>query len=166
MRGRKATTPAALRVLEGNRGKRAARTTATPPVPLVDTRPPRTLKGVARQTWVRLADQLVKDQSLTVLSRDHFVAYCRAVAMYEHAQGIVDKAIENGDPLTMTTPTGVRQQIPEIGMANRALDQIIKLGEIFAVDPYTRERRGKPAPANGPTPDDPATRLLTPGTRS
>lgn len=148
-----------LQALAGNPGKRT-RKESSAGKPLMDTRPPRRLRGVARDTWNRLAPQLLEDQLLTELSREHLVAYCDAVALYEHMSEIVDDLIAKKQPLVANTPNGGKQQIPEVGMRNRALEQILKFGEILAVDPYTRERRGKGAP-DKPGPGDSA-RLLTP----
>lgn len=128
----------------------AKREEATPGKPVMDIRPPKRLKGIARATWKRLAQQLVDDQNLTELSRDHFAAYCDAVYDYERAR------IELEKKQTLVLPArsgGTPQQIAEIGISNRALERMLKLGEMFALDPYVRERRGKAKPAK---PDDDA----------
>lgn len=132
--------------LAGAIGKRRAKVQSIA-TPLMDLKPPARLKGVARQTWKRLAPQLLEDQLLSELSAGHFTAYCDAVGLYERMSEIVDELIAKKAPLTADTPNGSRQQIPELGMKNRALEQMLKLGEIFAIDPYSRERRGKHVPA-------------------
>lgn len=147
MRGNKPSPPQ-LHELAGNPGKRE-RQSAEPGKPLMDLKPPKQLKGPALATWKRLAPQLVADQTLNELSVSHFVAYCQAEALYAHMSQVIDDKIAKDEPLVETTPNGGRQQIAELGIQNRALEQMMKLGEMFAIDSYTRERRGK---GRGPTP--------------
>src|SRR3990167_8074390 len=96
-----------------------------PAKPLMDTTPPKRLTGVALDTWTRLAQQLVDDQTLTEASYVEFVAYCDAVADYEHARVELDK--REGSRVAKTS-NGAEQQIPELSMANRALETLLKLG--------------------------------------
>jgi phage terminase small subunit len=142
--------------LAGPIGHRAAKESA-PAKPLMDLTPPPRLKGVARETWKRCAQQLLDDQTLTELSRDLFVAYCDAVADYDRAR----KSLDRRTVRVGKTPNGGSQQIAEVGLANRALERMLKLGEIFAIDPYTRERRGKGAP-DKPANDEKDDNLFTP----
>src|SRR3990167_6047130 len=88
-----------------------------PAKPLMDTTPPKRLKGVALETWTRLAQQLVDDQTLTEASYDDFVLYCDAVAEYEHAHAELDA--HEGSWVTKTS-TGAEQQIPELSMVKSA----------------------------------------------
>jgi len=135
--------------LAGNTGRRRHRESAAA-APLMDTAPPKTLKGIARATWKRLAAQLVLDRTLTELSVGHFLAYCQAEAMYAHMSEVIAGMVAKGEPLVEKLPSGARQQIPELGIQNRALEAMLKLGEMFAIDPYSRVRRGvgPPEPAD------------------
>jgi P27 family predicted phage terminase small subunit len=124
--------------LAGPIGKHKARELREPGKPLMDLRPPKRLRGRALEVWKRLAPQLLEDQSLTELSVDHFIAYCDAVADYDFAR----RALERRQKRVAKTPNGGEQQITEVGMAHRALEAMLRLGEIFAIDPYSRQRRG------------------------
>jgi phage terminase small subunit len=127
----------------------------------MDLTPPKRIRGIALKTWKRLAPQLLEDRTLTELSVDHFVAYCDAVALYEHTAAIVDRLVAAGKSLVAETPNGGKQQIPEIGIANRALATVRWLGEVFAIDPYTRERRGLHVPASPSEEEKDADSLLS-----
>ena len=142
MRGRKPDR-SNVHELAGNIAHRRRRS-STPARPLMDTKPPRRLRGMARATWVRVAPQLLEDQTLTELSVDLLVAYCDAVADYERDRLLVD-ALAPAETV-VATANGGQQQHMAISNANRSLDRMVKLGEIFAIDPYTRERRGKGGP--------------------
>jgi len=126
-------------------GHRRAKEKREPGKPLMDQRPPRRLKGVARATWKRIVAQLVRDQTANELSVDLLVAYCDVVADYERDRRLVDAL--TAPQTVVKTPNGGKQQHPAISNANRSLERMLKLAEILAIDPYTRERRGKGMPA-------------------
>jgi phage terminase small subunit len=105
--------------------------------------------------WKRCAQQLLEDQALTELSADLFAAYCDAVGDYDR----IRRALNQKPRVVETTRSGRARQIAEIGISNRALARMLKLGEIFAIDPYARSRRGLRGTA---TDDERPDRLFTP----
>jgi P27 family predicted phage terminase small subunit len=155
MRGRKPDN-SNVHELAGKVGRRREKVVSIAK-PLMDLTPPKRLVGIARETWVRVAPQLVEDQLLTELSVDHLAAYCDAVADYARAR----EALEKKTDRVGKSPNGNEQQIAEVGIANRALEHMLRLGEIFAIDPYSRERRGKHVPAGGHDEDEGKDSLLS-----
>jgi P27 family predicted phage terminase small subunit len=70
--------PTALKLLNGNPGKRALNTNEPTLTPLIDAEPPRYLGKAARMEWQRLAPQLVAVGLLSEADLALFATYCSA----------------------------------------------------------------------------------------
>lgn len=77
------TKPTALKVIEGNRGKRALSNKEPEPDLLNDLTPPEWLSGPARTIWDREAPEQRKNRLLTVLDVAAFGRWCEDQAGYE-----------------------------------------------------------------------------------
>jgi P27 family predicted phage terminase small subunit len=117
--------------------------------------PPTYLRAIAKDTWTRLAPGLYEDGLLTDRDLDMFEAYCNAKADLVRYQELLDAKQEH----TTLTPNKASMQIPEVGMRNRALAQLQKLGEPFGLNPLMRQRMRKGAKPRRSKPKRPS--LLT-----
>jgi P27 family predicted phage terminase small subunit len=157
--------PTALRVLQGNPGK--LRLNPNEPKPAhapIDLKPPAWLTPAAREVWDRLAPDLRGVGLLTVVDVDVFAAYCATYERWRQAEEFVTK---NGliyvqrEPSTkgadgVLVPGAIRyiQQYPQVGVAQKALLMLCKLGAELGLTPAARarihiepERAGKDADA-------------------
>lgn len=172
-RGRKAT-PAAVKRLRGNPGKRrivvdqaplaagehppaSDRDLATLRVPA----PPKTLPKAARDEWNRLARHLVQMGLLRDLDLGAFAARCSLYATWLECERVKAKK-----GLTYEV-NGVIRKRPEVAMGQDCLRQIRQYDSEFGLTPAARARvahvtgdaqqpqipglDSKPAPTKGPT---------------
>ena len=144
MRGRK-PKPTAIKELAGNPGKRALNdrepkpTTKLPPCPSY-------LVGEARREWYRMGRQLLDLGVLTTVDRTALAAYCVAYARWVEAEAQVRKL-----GLVVKTAAGNLIQNPYLSIANRAMEQTIKLAAEFGMTPSSRSRVQTADDSNGPT---------------
>ena len=119
MRGRK-PKPTALKIIEGNPGKRPIR--GSEPKPLA-TQPscPAHLSPTAKAEWKRLAQTLNRVGLLTQADRAALAAYCQAYGRWVEAER---KLAET--PTLLKTPAGYVQPSPWLGIANKQLELMAK----------------------------------------
>jgi P27 family predicted phage terminase small subunit len=133
MVGRK-PKPTALKVLDGNPGKRPInnaepRFTGTPTCP-------EHLDPVAKTEWERVSVELTATGLLTSVDRAALAAYCSAWSRWVQAEeniqkfGTVIKSPKSGFPI----------QNPYVGVANTALDQMRRFLTEFGMTPASRSR--------------------------
>src|SRR3989304_1096626 len=103
-----APKPTALRLLEGNPGKKPLN--KREPQPQVG-RPacPRWLVVEARREWQRLMPELLRLNLMTIVDRAALAGYCQAWARWRQAERMLTKK-----GLTFETPNGYVQQRPEV----------------------------------------------------
>lgn len=145
MRGRK-PKPTALRVIEGNRGKRPLN--ALEPVP-PNSMPtcPRHLSSPAKTEWKRIAKTLHTMEVLTMVDRAALAAYCQAWGRWVEAER---KLAET--PHLIKTPSGYIQQSPWLGIANRQTELMGRFMAELGITPAARSRVEVSVPAvQGPT---------------
>lgn len=126
--------PSALRVLEGNPGKRALPKSEPRPRPV---RPdcPAFLGDRARSVWFALVDELEAVGVLTAVDESALAGYAQA---YAEAQECELYLREHG--LTFQTGTGYWQQRPEVGIRNKAWDRTDKFGAQLGIGAAHRSR--------------------------
>lgn len=132
-RGRK-PKPTALKVLEGNPGKRQLN--------VVEPKPrnkapkcPAWLDAEAKKEWRSLAKQLEELGVLTQVDMAAFAGYCEAYSRWKEAEEFISK-----HGTIVKTPSGYWQQVPQVSIAQTYLKIMIKFCEQFGLTPSSRSR--------------------------
>lgn len=135
--------PTALRVIEGNPGKR--------PLPPNEPKPmvaapscPKHLKPKAKAEWRRISKQLLKLGLLTQVDRAVLAAYCQSWARWVEAE---EEVAKRGDVVATTKGNWI--QNPYLSVANKAREAMTKLAAEFGMTPSSRTRVEVPAAAAG-----------------
>ena len=150
-RGRK-PKPTALKVLEGNPGKRPLPASEPQPAKKAPERP-EWLEPEAKAEWDRLAGQLEHLGLLTEADMAAFAGYCQSYARWKAAEEFVSK-----HGASVKTPSGYWQQVPQVSIAQQYLKAMNRFCEQFGLSPASRARL---APDTGTaSPDDPMEQLL------
>lgn len=154
-RGRK-PKPTALKLLEGNPGKRPLNEHEPIP-PKGKVRCPSWLEEEAKKEWRRLAPSLEAMGVLTTADLTAFAGYCQAYARWKEAEEFIS---QHGS--IFQTPSGYVQQVPQISIAQQNLKIMQSFCSEFGLTPATRSRiiadGGKAGSA-----DDPMEALLNGG---
>ena len=132
-RGRK-PTPTALKVLEGNPGKRKLNDREPKPEKKAPSCP-MWLEPEAKKEWRRLAKQMEAIGILTEIDRAAFAGYCQAYARWKEAEEFIS---HHGT--IVRTPSGYWQQIPQVSIAQTYLKVMNKFAEQFGLTPASRSR--------------------------
>lgn len=132
-KGRK-PKPTALKVLEGNPGKR----------PLNDKEPkpekkaprcPSWLEPEAKKEWKRMAKTLESIGVLTKVDMTAFAGYCQAYARWKEAEEFLSK-----HGTIFKTPSGYIQQVPQVSIAQTYLKVMKDFCSEFGLTPASRTR--------------------------
>jgi len=119
--------PTALRVLEGNRGKRKLPENEPKPTPLSPEMPD-FLDERAVSEWKRLLPELLSVGVLTTVDGMTFAGYCQATS---DVYRLTTTLRETGE--TFKTPSGYIQQRPEVSMLNKAWDRVDKFARQLGI---------------------------------
>ena len=140
-RGRK-PKPTALKVLEGNPGKR--------PLNIDEPKPnkkapkcPSWLEPEAKKEWRRMSKTLEQIGVLTQVDGAAFAGYCQAYARWKEAEEFLTK-----HGTIFKTPSGYIQQVPQVSIAQTYL----KIMKDFCRCLVGIEPRGGPEDAGGEVP--------------
>jgi len=133
MQGRK-PKPTAIKLLEGNPGKRALNH-AEPKPRVVLPRPPEHLSDDEKEKWKMTVKELYPLGLITTIDKDALAMYCVIFVRWLKAEKMVR---EKGE--IIKTAAGNIIQNPYLSIANRALDQLNKLGAEFGMTPSSRSR--------------------------
>lgn len=141
MRGRK-PKPTALHELHGNPDKRAPnRSEPRPVTPL--PKPPPNMAPDARREWHRLSAQMYLLGLLSEIDRAAFAAYCQAFGRWQQAERAL-RVMAKKDPLTggllIQTSNGNAIQNPLVGVANKAMRDMVHFAAEFGMTPSARSR--------------------------
>ena len=132
-RGRK-PKPTALKLLEGNPGKRPIN--EHEPVPPKGTvKCPTWLEPEAKKEWKRLAPSLEAMGVLTQADLTAFAGYCQAYARWKEAEEFIS---QHGS--IFQTPSGYVQQVPQVSIAQQNLKIMQSICSEFGLTPATRAR--------------------------
>ena len=96
---------------------------------------PAWLPAEARRGWRYTAPMLHRSGLLTSIDGLTLAGLCIAVWQLRKALVVIE---EKGQ--TFTTPSGYRQQRPEVAIMNRSLDHIKQFGDRFGLSPSARAR--------------------------
>ena len=124
-RGRK-PKPTAVKVLEGNPGKRS-----------LNTNEPKPVKKAPRcPAWLEdEAKQMEQLGILTEIDMAAFAGYCQAYARWKEAEEFIT---QHGT--IVKTPSGYWQQVPQVSIAQTYLKIMNKFCEQFGLTPSARSR--------------------------
>ena len=132
-RGRK-PKPTAVKVLEGNPGKRSLNT-AEPKPEKKAPRCPSWLEDEAKKEWKRMSKQLEQLGILTEIDMAAFAGYCQAYARWKEAEEFIS---QHGT--MVRTPNGYLQQVPQVSIAQTNMKIMLKFCEQFGLTPSARSR--------------------------
>mgnify|MGYP005873156519 FL=1 len=131
-RGRK-PKPTALKVLEGNSGKRPLNTAEPKPAGVPEC--PDWLEDEAKAEWERVGTILENMGMLTSVDTTAFAGYCQAYARWREAEEFLT---QHGS--IVRTPNGYLQQVPQVSIAQTNLKIVLKFCEQFGLAPSSRSR--------------------------
>ena len=132
-KGRK-PKPTALKLLEGNPGKRELNSLEPTPEKKAP-KYPSWLDGEAKKEWRRLVKQLEDLGLLTQVDMAAFAGYCQAYARWKEAEEFISK-----HGTIVKTPSGYWQQVPQVSIAQTYLKIMHKFCEQFGLTPSSRSR--------------------------
>ncbi len=153
MRGRK-PKPTYLKLLTGNPGKRPLNEREPQPRPEPEIPvAPLELSAEARAEWDRVAGELSRLGTLTLVDRAALAAYSQAYGRWIQAERSIAEMAQR-DQLTgglmIKTTNGNAIQNPLVGMANRAMSDMVRYAAEFGMTPSSRSRiTGKIDPNQG-----------------
>lgn len=128
--------PSVLKVLEGNRGHRKI---LPEPMPLKKQRtpsPPKNLSPVAKTEWKRLAKELHRLGLLTIVDMTMLETYCIVYARWVDAE----EHVRSEGIVVLSPLKKVPMQNPYLSIANRAMEQMLKLSHEFGFTPASRTK--------------------------
>ena len=155
IRGRK-PKPTAMKILEGNPGKRPLNESEPIP-PKGGVKCPTWLLPEAKKEWKRLAPALEAMGVLTMADLSAFAGYCQAFARWKEAEEFIT---QHGT--IFKTPSGYVQQVPQVSIAQQYLKIMQSFCTEFGITPSTRARIIA-GDMKGNDADDPMEKLLKGG---
>lgn len=135
--------PTALKLLEGNPGRRPLNTAEPKPRPMVPTCP-QWLDLEAKREWKRISRELDRVGLLTLVDRAALAGYCQAWSRWREAEQVL-----SSHGLTFETPNGYIQQRPEVSIAQKSLQLVAKFCTEFGLTPSARTRLSAPGVDDG-----------------
>lgn len=132
-RGRK-PKPTALKVLEGNPGKRPLNVNEPKPEKKAP-KCPTWLEPEAKKEWRRMSRSLEAIGILTKVDAASFAGYCQAYARWKEAEEFLTK-----HGTIFKTPSGYIQQVPQVSIAQTYLKIMKDFCSEFGLTPASRTR--------------------------
>lgn len=133
MRGRK-PVPTAIKLANGNPGKRPLNNREPKPVTSIPTCPAH-LTPTAKAEWKRVAHHLHTLGIISELDRAPLAAYCQAYGRWVEAE----KKLKETPPL-LRTPAGYVQPSPWLAISNKNLELMHKFLSELGLSPVARSR--------------------------
>ena len=134
--------PTALRLVEGNRGKRAINKKEAQ-LDLAEPTPPEFLNTDAKVEWGRVVGTLFCAGLMTELDRATLAAYCQAYGRWAQAERALSRMADKDEfnrALMVKTHNGTAIQNPLVGTANKAKADMVKYALEFGMSPSSRSR--------------------------
>ena len=132
-RGRK-PKPTALKILEGNPGRRPLNENE-PQFPTDGVECPEWMSVEGRQEWARVAPMLRSMGLLTAADTMALAGYCQAYARWREAEDFISV---HGS--VVRTPSGYVQQVPQVSIAQTNLKIMKDFMSEFGMTPASRSR--------------------------
>ena len=133
-RGRK-PKPTALKLLEGNPGKRQLNMNEPRFAQKMPPECPDWLEEEAQAEWNRLSETLFEMGILTDLDVTPFAAYCQAYARWREAEEFIS---QHGS--IVKTKAGYWQQVPQVSIAHTNQKAMLQAAAEFGLTPSARSR--------------------------
>ena len=112
--------------------------------------PPPELCDDAKVEWGRISEELYRLKLLSGIDRAALAAYCQAYGRWVQAERGIRKMAEK-DPLTggmmIKTTNGNVVQNPLVGIANKAMSDVVRYAAEFGMTPSARSRMSVDATA-------------------
>lgn len=117
--------------------------------------PPREMSLDGKREWGRIARSLYAWGIVTEHDRGVLIAYCQAYGRWAEAERLIRKARAEGSPsqgLMIETTNGNLVQNPIVGVANKALADMVRYAAEMGITPSARARisQGDEAPLRPP----------------
>lgn len=136
------TKPTNIKILTGT--ARSHRINPLEPKPKVATPDaPEHLSEAAQKEWGRIVVELVTLGILTDLDRGALAAYCQAYGRWSTAEAALARMAEKDattDGLIIRTKSGNIIQNPMVGVANKAMADMVRYAAEFGLTPSARTR--------------------------
>jgi P27 family predicted phage terminase small subunit len=129
-----APKPTALKVLDGNPGRRPLNHDEPKPRPVAPACPA-WLAPEAKREWRRIAPVLERLGLLTEIDGAALAGYCQSYARWRQCQEAIQR-----DGLTFETATGYLAPRPEVAIGNKALAEVRAFCVQFGLTPSARSR--------------------------
>ena len=134
--------PTALKLIEGNKGKRTHQKKEAV-IALCEPTPPAFLCDDAKVEWGRVCSALFSAGLMTELDRAALSAYCAAYGRWAQAERAIN-AMAGKDginaALLIKTKEGNAIQNPLVGIANKARADVVRFAAEFGMTPSARTR--------------------------
>jgi len=134
--------PTHLKVVTGNPGRRPLPENEPKPRKAMPKAPPH-LSGPAREEWDDMATELYECGLLTSIDRGALAAYCQAYGRWVQAEEALARMAER-DPIMKSLITksanGNIYQNPLVGIANKAMADMVRFAAEFGMTPSARTR--------------------------
>jgi len=140
MKSGPAPKPTALKLIEGNPGRRQIEPgEARPKVSAPNC--PDHLNLAAKAEWHRIIPLLLKNYLVTELDTAALALYCQSWGRWAEAEQKIAEARERGgDGMLIKAPSGYPIQNPYLAIANRAMEDCHKYLQQFGLSPSARTR--------------------------
>ena len=126
--------PTNLKILQGNPGRRPLNDSEPQYGLSADNlKPPPYLSTYAKKEWKRIVPLLQKNKLLTDADITMLAAYCQAYGRFVEAEKLI-----RANGYTTLTDKGNVIQRPEVGIANKAMEEMLKFGREFGLTPSSR----------------------------
>jgi len=140
MKSGPAPKPTALKLIEGNPGRRQIEPGEVRP-PVVAPDCPEHLNPDAAAEWQRIIPLLLKNYLITELDTAALALYCQSYGRWAEAERkIAEQRARGGDGLLIKAPSGYPIQNPYLAIANRAMEDCHKYLQQFGLSPSARTR--------------------------
>lgn len=135
--------PTALKLIEGNRGKRAANKNEPDPTYLADLEPPAWLAPAAQEVWNEVAPKLAAAKLLTEVDVQMLAMGCVAIAQHRYAvtRTGADLVKVKHEPGPDGEPVGVGEHLnPWMLVQSMTFKQAMAVFQQFGMSPAARTR--------------------------
>jgi P27 family predicted phage terminase small subunit len=131
--------PTAVKRANGNPGKRRLNSKEAEPS-MARPIPPSHLSEEAEIEWERVSRELAAAGLLSLVDRSALAAYCQAYGRWVQAEAALQKMKNEANGLVVKTKSGNIIQNPLVGVANKAMADVVRYAAEFGMTPSARSR--------------------------